>query len=828
VVSFHDGVLVVEDAGRILRNDRVFDLPMETIELVPSGDGYEVSFIPPAFEPVNGQAVFVNETEWAVAQIALNSFAFPFGGEDRTTFWMTTANLISFEPPTEPVKIGLCSDGCYYAEGHVLLDRTPRISPLQHGSFHYGRNAWIQGGADRAVITWQYDNPENLNVQVVFFPDGRIRLNYAAVSGIQHGAPVVVTGNDSFWSDLRLGGEVTDPEGDVPIPDPDGPAMDLLAVTARQVGTSELLQVEIDLAAPPPPFDVSGIYYRIELKDRSTDPEPLGSILLQWRKGSFYFASEPVELEGSKLRLNLRLHGLPLTGDDLHLTVSTFRGSGPFEDGDEVELTAEFATPDGRMMLDLSEDLPVTLGNRPVYEAFTYPALQTGEVLEALAPLFEDPSDVEAFTIFQNLQTDIWFFGGGYHAGGNSGADGIGFGSSSEPRSPSLLHVNNIHGYYSEERTMTVLSHELGHRWLYHFAIDEGEGPSRILNPLGSHPAGWVHTPAVRSVYKPLDYSVMGGSYWQPQPNGTFRSPTEAEGGGNGFSWHELYMIGLAGPEEVDRWWYIRDPNPPLPGAYWPPNDIVVTGEIVPVDLDQVTAVEGPRYPAYPDALQHFLTPVVLVVRPGAFTPEEVDTTTGICDVWQTRFHEATDFRGSLRCRFQPPEVSITSPASDLSIPVGTTVEFEGTAADGDGDDVELRWSFPGAAPGATGEGPHPVTYASTGVYTTRLDGVDEVGMLATGQATLQVTVECPTTPPAEAVSGLRLGKEGMEIRFTWLDLATPPTDYVVLSSDAPNGPFLPRAHAASGNPGLLLEVAEDLAFFEVAAREDPGCLGPY
>ena len=25
-----------------------------------------------------------------------------------------------------------------------------------------------------------------------------------------------------------------------------------------------------------------------------------------------------------------------------------------------------------------------------------------------------------------------------------------------------------------------------------------------------------------------------------------------------------------------------------------------------------------------------------------------------------------------------------------------------------------------------------------------------------------------------------------------------------------------------------LLEVPEDLAFFEVAAREDPGCLGPY
>ena len=197
-----------------------------------------------------------------------------------------------------------------------------------------------------------------------------------------------MTGNPSFWTDLRLGGDATDPAGDVSIPEPDGPAMDLVAVTARQVSTSELLQVEIELAAPPPPFDVDGIIYRIDLRDRSTDPEPLGSVLLQWRKGSFYYVTEPVKLEGSTLRLNLRLHGLPLSGDDLHLTVSTYRGGETIEEGDEVRLTAAFATPDGRMMLDLSEDLPVTLGDRPVYEAFTYPSLQTGEVLEAAGAPF--------------------------------------------------------------------------------------------------------------------------------------------------------------------------------------------------------------------------------------------------------------------------------------------------------------------------------------------------------------------------------------------------------------------------------------------------------
>lgn len=829
VVSFQDGVLLIEDAGVILRNDRIFDLPMESIEFVPAGDGYQVSVIPSAYEPVTGQVVFTGADGWIATQVLLGAFRFPFGGEERTTFWVTSTNMISFEPPTEPVKVGLCTQGCYFDEGQVLLDRLPRISPLQHGSFLYGQNAYIQGGPDRAVITWQYADPANLDVQVVLFPDGRIRLNYAAVSGIGHGAPVVVTGNEAFWGDLRLGGETDDPAGDLSIPAPDGPAIDLLGATARQVGTSELLQVEFTVAAPPSANQEMRIFYQIELRDHAGDPEPLSRVLLQWQRGSFYYVTDAVTLEGNTMRLNLRLWDLPLSDNNIHLTFSTFRGDEVFEDGDSMELTATYSPLDSRMMLDLTEDLPITMGDRPIYEAFTYPSLQPGEVLEALSPLFEDPSDVEAFAIFQNLWTDLWFFGGGYHAGGNSGADGIGFGSSTTPRSPSLLHLNNIYSYDAEDWNMTVLNHEFGHRWLYHFEIEEEGSPSRILNPVSSHPAGWVHTPAVRPVYKPNDYSVMGGSYWRDQLDGTFHSTPELRGGPNGYSWHELYLIGLADPDEVADWWYIRNPSPSVTSAYWPPNDIEVSGEHVPVSIDQVIAVEGARYPAYPDSLQHFLAPMVLVVRPGALTDDEIVVVNDMCTLWETRFQEATDFRGSLRCRFQPPSVSITSPATDVFVWAGDSVDFEGAATDGDGDEVELRWRFPGVAPDATASGPHTVSFVSTGVYTILLDGVDETGMLATHQDTLQVTVQCPTTPPADEVQDLRLDKEGTEIRFTWIDLVEPPTDYVLLSNDDPQGNFLPEGAAPSGTPGFVLPSPDGtIVYYKVAARQDPGCLGPF
>ncbi|MDH3198983.1 MAG: hypothetical protein OEO21_12170, partial [Candidatus Krumholzibacteria bacterium] len=443
-------------------------------------------------------------------------------------------------------------------------------------------------------------------------------------------------------------------------------------------------------------------------------------------------------------------------------------------------------------------------------------------------PMFEDVAALEGFAIFQNLQTDIWFYAGGYHAGGNSGADGIGFGSSASPRSPSLLHVNNIYNYGPEDWLMTVLNHELGHRWLYHFTIDEGGSPSNILNPTGSHPAGWVHTPAIQPVYKPLDYSVMGGSNWNDNGDGTFSSPLQINGGSNGYTWHELYLMGLADPAEVTDWWYIQDAIPALPNAYWAPNGTTVLGQRVPVNLSQVIAEEGPRFPAYPGTIQDFLTPIVMVSRPGAFTQAEIDTMEDVCGIWETRFDTATSGRGSLRCNFQPPEVDITTPASDVTVFAGDTIGFTGDGTDTDGDAVELRWSFSGAAPDTTGAGPHPVTFTTTGAYPVRLEGVDETGMFALTDDTVQVTVDCPTTPPSDPVEGLMLAKEAGGIRFTWTDLPAPPGDYVVLGGDGPQEPFYPEGEAASGSSGLLLPPPAGNVYYLVAARNTAGCLGPY
>jgi hypothetical protein len=389
--------------------------------------------------------------------------------------------------------------------------------------------------------------------------------------------------------------------------------------------------------------------------------------------------------------------------------------------------------------------------------------------------------------------------------------------------------VNSIYRYSFLDWAMAVLSHEFGHRWLYFITIEEGGVPTRSLNPRSAHPAGWVHTPAAAPVFYPQDHSCMGGSWWTDNGDGTFTSITRDLGTWLGYTWHELYLMGLAAPDEVEDWWYVRNPQPPVPDQYWPEPGVTVAGTRVPVTIDQIIAAEGPRFPAYPDSRSEFVVPFVMVTRPDTATDEEIDAVRYLCDEWMSVFATSTLERGSTRCAMSPPDVVITSPGVPPVIAPGERVSFIGDATDPDGDAVELEWDFSGAAPGMVGPGPHPVTFSVEGLYTITLSGVDETGMPDPTPATVLVSVECETPVPPDEVRGLRVARVGDSLRFTWQDLPTDPSDYVLLRAEEAPGPFLTVDSASSGASGLLYpEVSARLLFYEVAGYYEPGCLGPY
>jgi hypothetical protein len=281
----------------------------------------------------------------------------------------------------------------------------------------------------------------------------------------------------------------------------------------------------------------------------------------------------------------------------------------------------------------------------------------------------------------------------------------------------------------------------------------------------------------------------------------------------------------------VADWWYIRDTDPPQPTAYWPEEGITVTGTRVPVSIDQVIAAEGPRFPAYPDSRTDFLVPLVLVIRPSVFTQDEVETVEYLCDEWTQVFSRATGWRGSVRCAMHPPDTIINSPSNPpVLIPPGEILIFRGVGDDPDGDAVELSWDFSGVAPGMSGPGPHTVMFPAEGIYDVTLSARDETGMSDPTPATVNIEVGCPLPVPQDEVERLMVARQDDSLRFTWEDLTTNPTEYLLLRSVEEVGAFLPAASAPSGAPpGLLFpEVSAHLIFYEVAGWYEPGCLGPF
>jgi len=93
----------------------------------------------------------------------------------------------------------------------------------------------------------------------------------------------------------------------------------------------------------------------------------------------------------------------------------------------------------------------------------------------------------------------------------------------------------------------------------------------------------------------------------------------------------------------------------------------------------------------------------------------------------------------------EPPVCVIDTPASDVQILVGDTVDYSGTASDDDGTVDSVAWTFEGGAPASSAaEDPGLVTYATAGVYTTTFDATDNLGATCQPPDSRTITVSEP------------------------------------------------------------------------------------
>lgn len=130
----------------------------------------------------------------------------------------------------------------------------------------------------------------------------------------------------------------------------------------------------------------------------------------------------------------------------------------------------------------------------------------------------------------------------------------------------------------------------------------------------------------------------------------------------------------------------------------------------------------------------------------------------------------------------QPPDGKIVSPAGNVSVTVGETVNFSASGKDPNGSELTYRWNF-GSGSGvsaAGGKKPGSRRFDVPGTYTVTLDVTNKLGKSDTTPATRVITVKAP----AHKV----LTRKGWKLKY-------------VNSQDAVN---YPARYAFDDNPGTF------------------------
>jgi lysophospholipase L1-like esterase len=110
----------------------------------------------------------------------------------------------------------------------------------------------------------------------------------------------------------------------------------------------------------------------------------------------------------------------------------------------------------------------------------------------------------------------------------------------------------------------------------------------------------------------------------------------------------------------------------------------------------------------------------------------------------------------------QPPDSTITSPSSNMTISTGQSVSFAGSGTDPDNNlPLTYAWNFgTGGPPSSTNQNPGLVTFPNAGVYTVTFTVRDSTGLADPTPATRTITVQ-------GAVSGgLLIPQSGWSVRF--------------------------------------------------------------
>ncbi len=191
---------------------------------------------------------------------------------------------------------------------------------------------------------------------------------------------------------------------------------------------------------------------------------------------------------------------------------------------------------------------------------------------------------------------------------------------------------------------MSQIGHEMGHRWSAFVSAKINDE----LIPLGpTHWATGLQAPAAFPYQRPTEASAMGGGVWQDNFDGTFTQlDDDYYVPATGWSYLDLYLMGLIAPTEVPDFFLLRNLQPQGRDAN---GHMIYKADRTKVTINDVIAAEGPREPDVDHAQKHFNTGMVIVLEHGHKPPPElIKDVEGIRDRWIDYWTTTTGHRSDM------------------------------------------------------------------------------------------------------------------------------------------------------------------------------------
>ena len=191
---------------------------------------------------------------------------------------------------------------------------------------------------------------------------------------------------------------------------------------------------------------------------------------------------------------------------------------------------------------------------------------------------------------------------------------------------------------------MSQIAHEMGHRWAAFVSAKVGDETI----PLGPvHWARGLQAPVAFPYRRPTEASIMGGGVWQDNFDGTYTQlDDDYYVPATGWSYLDLYLMGLISPAEVPDFFILRNLVPAGKDAN---GHLIFKADRTKVTIPEVIRAEGPRLPGVDKSQREFNTGMVIVVQHGEKPSRElIERAEGIRKQWMDYFSITTGHRASM------------------------------------------------------------------------------------------------------------------------------------------------------------------------------------